>query len=308
MEKGPRLLYVDRMKKIMGVALWLGCSLLVGCAGAPGSRARSVSVSEPKGCALLIDPARSTFVLHEVQSGRTYACNADRAERRFAPASTFKVPHALIALESGAVADESARFVWDGRPRGVNAWDKDTSLAEAIPASTVWVFQTIATRLGRAREAAAVRRLGYGNADVGGPDELRRFWLSGPLAISAMEQVRFLKGLRAGALAADRRSQARVVVMLRLRDCGRGCAIYGKTGAMLPIDEEGFLREGEASLLQAGVERTGWFVGWVERPESAGGPVVFAHNLDLSLPGAMAARTRVAYDVLRANGVPISED
>jgi len=170
------------------------------------------------------------------------------------------------------------------------------------------VFQTIATQLGHAREAAAVRRLDYGNADVGRPEELRRFWLSGPLAISALEQVRFLEGLRAGTLAADPQYQTRVVTMLRLRDCGQDCVVYGKTGAMLPIDEQGSLCEGETSLLQAGVERTGWFVGWVERPDSAGGPIVFAHNLDLSLPGAMAARTTVAHDVLRANGVPIGED
>jgi len=292
----------------MIVALWLGCSLLVGCAGAQPLNSGSASILEPQGCGLLVDQARSTFVLHQVQSGRTYACNAGRAARRFTPASTFKVPHALIALESGTVTDEKARFAWDGRPRGVDAWTKDTSLAEAIPASTVWVFKTIATRLGHAREAAAVRRLGYGNADIGGKEELRRFWLSGPLAISATEQIWFLARLRAGTLAADPPNQARVVAMLRLRNCGEGCAIYGKSGAMLPIDQQGFLREGEASLLQAGVERTGWFVGWVERPETAGGPVVFAHNLDLSLPGAMAARTRVAYDVLRANGVSITEN
>lgn len=296
------------MNAVVNVTLFLGCLLLAGCAGVPSSHYLSASATEPSWCASLVDSTRSTFVLHEVQSRRTYTCNATRAAQRFVPASTFKVPHALIAIESGAVADENQRFVWDGRPRGVAAWDKDTNLAEALPASTVWVFQTIATRLGHAREAAAVRRLRYGNAEVGTPDKLRHFWLSGPLAISALEQVAFFTRLRSGTIPVSPRSQERVVSMLRLSDCGQGCAVYGKTGAMLPIDDAGFLREHASSLLPARVERTGWFVGWVERPKSLGGPLVFAHNLDLSLPGAMAARTNVVHDVLRANGVAISPD
>lgn len=296
------------MRRVIDIAaVLLGSVLLAGCTGLAGSRFEPAIAAETAGCAALADPERATFVLHEVRTGRTIVCNAGRANRRFTPASTFKIPHALIALESRVVADENARFAWDGRPRGVNAWDKDTSLAEAIAPSTVWVFQTIARRLGHASEVAAVRRLGYGNADVGEPDDLTHFRLSGPLAISASEQVQFLTRLRAGALDADKQNQARTAAMLRLRSCGPNCVVYGKTGATLPIDDEGFLRPDDSALLPEGVERTGWFVGWVERPESAGGPVVFAHNLDLALPAAMAARTKAAYEILSANGVSVGE-
>lgn len=277
--------------------------LLLGCSATREFRASGTG-DEPKGCALLVDPRRSTFVLHEVKTGRTLACNAARAEHRFTPASTFKIPHALLAIESGVVTDETRSFIWDGRPRGVGAWDRDTSMADAIRNSTVWVFQAIASQLGIEREAAALKRLGYGNADVGGTRDLRHFWLSGPLAISATEQVRFLTRLRAGTLDADKQSQARTAALLHLRECGAGCDVYGKTGAVLPIDDDGFLREGDRTLLPEGQERTGWFVGWVERPDDEGGAVVFAHNLDLALPGAMNARTKVAFEILRANGLP----
>ena len=81
----------------------------------------------------------------------------------------------------------------------------------------------------------------------------------------------------------------------------------GKTGATLPIDDEGFLREGQTSLLPSAAERTGWFVGWVERPSRAGGAAIIAHNLDLSLPNAITARTNVAYAILSANGVFVGE-
>ena len=294
-------------KKFASFAVALGtASLLYGCAIFQTQVSNQTSLEAAKGCAALIDQERATFVLHEVRSGRTMVCNAGRAAIRLIPASTYKVPHALIALETGVVRDEHARFEWDRRDRGVAAWDKDTSLAEAVAASTVWVFQAVASSVGHYRETRAVRNLDYGNEDVGTPENLRNFWLVGPLKISALEQVRFLSALRAGRLRADGRNQARVVAMLRLRDCGPACTIYGKTGAVLPIDEEGFLLGGEASLVPRDVERTGWFVGWIERPDEAGGPVVFAHNLDLALPDAMAARTAVAYRVLNENGVRLS--
>lgn len=245
------------------------------------------------------------MVILEVNTGHLTACNARRASQRFAPASTFKIPHALLAIEAGLVPDEHAPFRWDGRPRGVKAWDHDTSLADALPSSTVWVFQEIAARLGAEREAAGLRQLAYGNRDSGGAAHLRHFWLSGPLAISALEQVRFLERLRTHRLDAGAASQKRVTALLKLRDCGSGCAIYGKTGAMLPIDDEGFLREGDASLLPKDCERTGWFIGWVERRDADGGPIVFAHNLDLALPRAMAGRTSAVYEFLATKGVAI---
>lgn len=277
---------------------------LAGCVTAGPGTSWSEPEEEPS-CQRLADPARSTFVLFEVRTKRLVACNSPRAAQRFVPASTYKIAHALAAIENGVVSDESRSFAWDGRPRGISAWDRDTSLAEGIAASTVWVFQRIARQLGHAREAQAVKRYGYGNGDVGVPGDIAHFWLSGPLAISALEQVRFLASLREGRLDADPASQGRVAAMLRMRECGPGCVVYGKTGAVLPIDDEGFLKPNDPSLLPAENQRVGWFVGWVERPDAQGGPIVFAHNLDLAIPGAMKARTEVAYELLSAHGVPL---
>lgn len=287
--------YVSGIRVLVAAA-----AVSAGCAQVPASETRLPVAAA--GCELLLDPDRSTFVIHEVNSGRTLTCNEERAVTRFTPASTFKIAHALVALETGVVTDENALFEWDGRARGVSAWDRPTSLAGGIPASTVWVFQSIASLIGHDLEQAWLKRLSYGNAEAGGAEDLRSFWLSGPLAISAMEQVGFLARLRMGALDASPANQARVGAMLHLRDCGPECRVFGKTGAVLSIDRDGFLHAGGTEFLPPG-ERTGWFVGWVERDDAAGGPVVFAHNLDLSLPGAMAARTGVAYAVLEANGI-----
>ncbi|WP_221556911.1 penicillin-binding transpeptidase domain-containing protein [Qipengyuania qiaonensis] len=245
------------------------------------------------------------MVIYQPGAERMLVCNSARSEQRFVPASTFKIPHTLIALETGAVADENAKFRWDGKDRGVPAWNGDKSLAEAVPASAVWVFQAIAHSVGTQREQAWVERLGYGNENVGPEADLRHFWLSGPLTISAVEQVTFLERLRNGTLDASASSMDRTRRIIRMDPASDGSAIYGKTGAMLPIDDDGFLHKETDGLLRSDMERTGWFVGWIERPESAGGPVYFAMNLDLTLAGAMDARTKGAFSVLAANGFPV---
>ena len=38
----------------------------------------------------------------------------ERAAKRYSPASTFKLPHTLFALDAGAVRDEFQVFRWDG--------------------------------------------------------------------------------------------------------------------------------------------------------------------------------------------------
>ncbi|NJO55163.1 MAG: class D beta-lactamase [Rhodospirillales bacterium] len=156
---------------------------------------------EAQGCDELASQAPSaTFVLLTPDTKDWRVCNPDRAERAFVPGSTFKVPHALIALESGAVVDEHQRFVWDGLQRMAPVWNKPTSMAEGMRNSTIWVFQRIAKAIGWEREQAWVRRLNYGNGQVGPASSLTEFWLTGPLRISAIEQVAFLNALRAAAL------------------------------------------------------------------------------------------------------------
>ena len=268
------------------------------------SRLASGDMRPASGCADLPDTAKATMVIFDPGLDRTLVCNENRANRRFVPASTFKIAHSLIALETGAVVDENRPFEWDGRDRGVPAWNGDKSMVEAVPASAVWVFQEIARRVGHRSEQAWVDRLDFGDKNVGAESDLLHFWLSGPLTISATEQIEFLRRLHDDRLDASAVNMAKVRTIIRMEGTTDGGVVHGKTGAMLPIDDAGFLRQGQAGLLPVGTERTGWFVGWIDRPGSAG-PVYFALNLDLDLPDAMAARTAAAYAVLSANGYAV---
>jgi beta-lactamase class D len=109
---------------------------------------------------------------------------------RVSPASTFKIPHALAALDSGVLASPDVTFPYDGHPVSRDVWRRDHTLASAMRYSVVWYFQRVAAMLGPAREREYLAKLDYGNQDAS--SGLTTFWLGGSLRISPDEQEAFL--------------------------------------------------------------------------------------------------------------------
>jgi hypothetical protein len=107
-----------------------------------------------------------TFAALDVGPDRLTLVNAERANVRFVPASTFKIPNTLIALETGALRDADEMFRYDGKPRAVKAWERDMTLREAITVSNVPVYQELARRIGLATYRVWLDRLAYGNRDA----------------------------------------------------------------------------------------------------------------------------------------------
>jgi beta-lactamase class D len=149
-------------------------------------------------------PARSCFLLYELGVGRVARQPSEGCAVRVTPASTFKIPHALAALDAGVVrADEV--FKYDGRPRRHESYRHDQTLASAIRNSVLWYFQELAGRLGPRRELEYLKKLEYGNADIS--SGLKTFWLYESLRISPEEQERFLVRLFEDALPVARAAQ-----------------------------------------------------------------------------------------------------
>lgn len=135
-----------------------------------------------------------TFVLLEEGTGVLHGFNPGRAAQRFTPASTFKIPNTLIGLSLGAVKSVDERIPYTGAPNPwIREWLEPMGLRGAIRVSNVPIYQELARRIGLAPMGEALRRLNYGNEKIG-PD-VTTFWLRGPLAISAIEQTRFLSRL-----------------------------------------------------------------------------------------------------------------
>jgi beta-lactamase class D len=204
----------------------------------------------------------------------------DRAATGFLPASTFKIPNSLIALETGVAAGPDTVFAWDGQRRSIEAWNKDLTLTEALRASSVPVYQEIARRIGHDRMQWWVKNLGYGNADIA--DAIDTFWLDGRLRISALEQAAFLRRLARGQLPLSRRSMDAVQEMM-VEERTEAGVLRAKTGLTARVSPN-----------------VCWWVGWVEKGD---GRWIFALNIDSVRPEDIAARKAVVKAVLAAEGI-----
>lgn len=210
------------------------------------------------------------FALLASDGGEAILVDPPRARRRFVPASTFKIPNTLIALETGAVRDVDAIVPYGGVASRNPAWNRDMSLREAMPISNVPVFQEVARRVGLAAYRDWLGRLDYGSRDPG--TVVDRFWLEGPLTISAVEESRFNLRLARSELPASARAQAMARDIVRLETAG-GASLYGKTGW--------FVKSGQTSI--------GWWTGWVER-----GSRIHAFTLNIDMPQMAMAPKRLA--------------
>lgn len=220
-------------------------------------------------------PAVGTIAILDTRGGseQLWVHNPARAQQRLSPASTFKIPHALFALQAGVLKDEFEVITWDGQVRGNPAWDRDQNLRAAMRHSTVWVFERFARQIGAAQETAWMQQIGYGNAAATGKAP---FWVEGDLDISALEQIEFLHKLYRNALPFDLAHQ-RLVKDVLINESGSDWILRAKTGWSGSI---------------------GWWTGWVEQPTGA---IFFAMNIDTpNRMGDVAKRQIITRQVLRA--------
>ena len=221
-----------------------------------------------------------TFVAYDVDAYTLFASDNDRSTEPKLPASTYKIPNSLIALETGVVEDpDKDIFKWDGVKRPIEAWNKDHTMRSAIAVSAVWVYQEIARRIGEARMQKYVDLLEYGNRNIGGG--IDQFWLSGGLRIDPIQQVDFLDRLRRGVLPVSKRSQ----------DLVRDILPVTQVGDAMIRSKSGLLGRDRGSL--------GWLVGWAEKGEAR---AVFALNMDCKEPRHIADRMTLTQACLRDIG------
>jgi beta-lactamase class D len=140
----------------------------------------------------------SCFLLYEMGVGEVRRSPAGGCSTRVTPASTFKIPHALAALDARVLSGPDVRFLYDGEEYPWETWQRDHTLATAMRYSVVWYFQRLATMLGVDREREFLTRFDYGNRDSS--SGLTTFWLDGSLRVSPDEQERFMVRLYEDAL------------------------------------------------------------------------------------------------------------
>ena len=193
-----------------------------------------------------------TFVLLDGQTGAFTRWNAARADQRFAPCSTFKIPNTAILLETGAAPDPEFLVKYDPALKASReAWRRDHTLRSAYKESVLWYYHALSRKAGMPAEARLVKQFAYGNTDTGGGVSGERpFWIDGSLRISANEQVAFLKRLHENRLGLSERT-ARLTKEIMIAEQRPEGILRAKTGACNPAGD------GQVTL---------WYVGYVEKP------------------------------------------
>jgi beta-lactamase class D len=187
------------------------------------------------------------FVFYD-QSGNEYIkYNSGLCDSGYIPASTFKIPNSLIALEEGVVKDTNQVFKWDGHEWPNKPWNQDQTLRTAIKNSCVWVFTGFAEKIGIKKYQDYIDSFSYGNMNLSGPPN--RFWLDGAIRISANQQIDFLKKFYNYELPKISKRSIDIVKNIIVIEETGGYKLYGKTGG-------GVLKDNEYIM---------WLVGYLEK-------------------------------------------
>lgn len=223
--------------------------------------------------------ANGTFVLYGVKENKFIIYNADRAKKRFSPASTFKIFNSLIALHERVLKNvDEVFYKYKGEKVFLESWAKDSNLRYAISVSQVPAYKELARKIGFEKMKANITKLKYGNEDIG--KRVDDFWLDGSLKISAVEQVQLLAKLSQNKLPYSADIQKAVATIIILEE-NESYILHGKTGLSLNNDGKDI----------------GWFVGWLEK-KSNGNIYVFALNIDNENSTYLEKRIDITKEIL----------
>ena len=222
-----------------------------------------------KGCFVLFDQADNEYIKY----------NPALCDTGYIPASTFKIPNSLIALEEGVVKDTNQIISWDGHEWPSKSWNRDQTLKSAIKYSCVWVYEGFAKQIGIVKYQDYVNSFNYGNKNLTGPPT--RFWLAGLFRISADQQIGFLRKFYNYQLPKISRRSTDIVKHIIVLERTGNYTLSGKTGGGMLSDTEYIM----------------WLVGYVEKDSK---PYFFAMNFrTVDFAGTSQARYNITKDILK---------
>ncbi|PXY38982.1 class D beta-lactamase [Flavobacterium cheongpyeongense] len=201
-----------------------------------------------KGSVLIFDLGKNSF----------YSNDFTWAKKGHLPASTFKIPNSIIALETGVVKNDSVVFKWNGEKRSQKAWEQDLTFKKAFQVSCVPCYQEIARGIGLKRMKSYLKKLAY-NTMVFGPATIDNFWLQGESKISQLQQIDFLRRLYFSELPISDRTQSIMKDIMEIEKTDQ-YVLRGKTGW-------GFNNKID----------NGWIVGYIEKDDKV---YFFATNIE----------------------------
>ncbi len=195
----------------------------------------------------IIDAAdvKGAILIYDLQNKNYYSNDFSWAKNGKLPASTYKIPNSIIALETGVVHDQNTIFPWNGERRFLKSWEEDLTFKQAFQRSCVPCYQEVARKIGVKRMNTYLEKFQYGNMQVDSTN-LDSFWLQGNSRVNQFQQIDFLARFYQSKLPISKRTETTAKEMMILKKT-ENYVLRGKTGWSIVDDLH-----------------NGWFVGYVE--------------------------------------------
>ena len=216
------------------------------------------------------------LLISSLEGDVEYSHNADKVTSAKIPASTFKIPNTLIALEEEVIKDQFEIIKWDGVNRTYAPWNSDQTLATAFARSCVWCYQHFAAKIGNGKYQHYLDEFDYGNKITG--KDVTTFWLEGDLRISPRQQIVFLRKVYVEDLPIKSRN-FKILKEIMLAEETPDYKIWAKTGWQ---DEHG------------------WYVGYVETHDDVW---FFANYIKVREKADLVFRKQLTLEALKLKGI-----
>jgi D-alanyl-D-alanine dipeptidase len=215
--------------------------------------------------------------VYDLQKNKYTIYDRERFDRQFVPASTSKIIHSLIFLDSGALKDENEIIKWDGVKRSIEAWNQDHNLRSALKVSAVWFYVEASKRTGHETMQGYYDRANYGNRNTNGFGV--DYWNKGDLRITPREQIDFLVRLY------ENRLPFAPSVMATVKDI------------LINEQTDKYVLRAKTGWSDAYTPQVGWFVGYVTRGAEV---YFFATEIDIKKTEDAAKRAQITKNILRS--------
>lgn len=244
------------MKKLLLITLFL----LANLSGIGQTKNQSPKeINKPEfGTILDSLKVQGAVLIYDIKKNTYYSNDFSWAKTGFIPASTFKIPNSIIALETGVVANDSTIFKWNGEKRSFKRWEQDLTFKKAFQVSCVPCYQEIARKVGVSRMKSYLKKLDY-KGMVFDTLTIDNFWLEGKSKFSQMQQIDFLQRFYFSKLPISKRTETIMKDIMLLEKTDR-YTLSGKTGWGMRNDIN-----------------NGWLVGYLEANNTV---YFFATNIE----------------------------
>ena len=201
---------------------------------------------------------KGSIVIYDFENNKCYSNDFQWAEKGNLPASTFKIPNSIIALETGVVENDSTLFEWYGEKRRLKEWEQDLVFKEAFHRSCVPCYQELARKIGEKNMSKYLNEIEYGNMKVDSIN-IDSFWLKGESRINQFQQIDFLKRFYNSELPISKRTET-IMKRMMVIEHNSIYKLSGKTGWSIKNGNN-----------------NGWFIGYIETQNKT---YFFASNIE----------------------------